>query len=359
MDKLRAVILAGGAGSRFWPASRRLRPKQLLPLGPDPHEPLLLATVRRLAPLVRPERVLISTGAHLIEQTRAVLPELRADQFLSEPLPRNTAPCIGWAAHRIAREREDAIVIVLPADHVIQNEEQFLKALSKAIELAEQGPIVTIGVEPTRAETGFGYIEVGLRLDSTSYKVERFVEKPDLYRAQSFLSSGNFLWNGGMFIFRADVMKRAIRTHLPQLSEALDRIDDAAANGREAEAVAVADEFPSMQGISIDHGVIEKHDELAVVRSSFGWSDVGSWQSAWELAQTDEDDNALSENTLLVDSRRNLVRDLRTDGKKRTIALVGVEDLVVVETDDALLVMPRERAQELRYLVEKLPKDFT
>lgn len=248
-------------------------------------------------------------------------------------------------------------MIVLPADHVIGDEAAFLSSLSHAIDLAVQGPIVTIGVEPTRAETGFGYIEVGMHIEGPSYRVERFVEKPDFYRAQSFVSSGRFLWNGGMFIFRADVMKRAIRSHLPDLSAALDRIDEAAIQGCEDQVVA--EEFPTMRGISIDHGVIEKHDELAVVRSSFGWSDVGSWQSAWELALTDDDDNALCEGALVVDSRRNLVRDLRTDGKPRTIALVGVEDMVVVETDDALLVMPRERAQELRALVEKLPPGRT
>jgi mannose-1-phosphate guanylyltransferase len=348
-----AVIMAGGAGTRFWPASRELRPKQLLPLGGDPLESLLAATVRRIEPLVPPERVLIATGAKLIEGTARVLPGVPHANLLAEPVARNTAPCIGWAAATIARTNPEALVMVLPSDHYITDEPRFLAVLEDALAAARAGYMATIGVVPTRPETGYGYIEKGSAVGaSAAFEVARFVEKPDRARAEEYLRGGKHLWNAGMFFFRAGAMVAAIEEHLPALAKGLAAIDAAAARGEEAKELAAT--FPTLPSISIDHGVMEKAKKLAVVPGSFGWNDVGSWESAWELAPKDEAGNALPEGGVTVDARGNLVRDLTTLGTKRVYALVGVNDLVVVETDDAVLVIPRERAQDVRKVVEAL-----
>ena len=354
---LYALLLAGGAGTRFWPASRAARPKQLLSLVGD--EALLRATARRVLPLCDPaegqpawDRVLVATGSHLLEATQALLPEIPPENFLVEPVPRNTAPCIGWAAARVAREDPDAVVAVLPSDHHVADVPGFREILRAAVDSAARGTITTVGIRPTHPETGFGYIETGAEIGGGALGALRFVEKPDRERAAAFVSSGRYLWNAGMFFFRARDMLAAIRSHLPALAEGLEELDDAAARGAEVEALAHV--FPGLPPVSIDHGVMEHLAELAVVPGDFGWSDVGSWRSAWELAPRDEDGNSAPQGTVLIDAQSNLVVDLRRQGGKRVIALVGVEDLVVVETDDALLVVPRERAQDVKHVVDAL-----
>ncbi|AUX48973.1 mannose-1-phosphate guanylyltransferase [Sorangium cellulosum] len=362
------LILAGGAGTRFWPASRAARPKQLLPLLGG--EPLLTATARRVLPLCARgggasagwERVWIATGEHLVAPTRAALPEVPARRLLVEPTPRNTAPCIGWAAATIAREDPGAVVVVLPSDHHIADVPRFLEVLEAAVASALDGAITTIGIRPTHPETGFGYIETEEATGAgpaSPRKVLRFVEKPNRERAAEFVASGRFLWNAGMFIFRAGDMTAAIRAHLPALADGLDEIDRAAAQGAEAEAEAVMRVFPRLPAVSIDHGVMEHVGGLAVVPGDFGWSDLGSWQSAWELAGKDDQGNSAPDGTVLVDARDNHVVDLRARPEggaevRRVIALVGVEGLVVVETDDALLVVPRDRAQDVKHVVDAL-----
>ena len=352
-----ALILAGGAGTRFWPASRNARPKQLLPLsGPDP---LLVQTARRVAPLTGGEAgMLIATGRHLAAPTASMLPGLPASGLLIEPAARNTAPCIGWAAHQVARTDPDAVVIVLPSDHHIGDEPRFREVAAQAIATAASGVITTVGITPTHAETGYGYIELGDEREAGVHRVLRFVEKPDRARAEEFFTSGRYLWNAGMFFFRAKDMVDAIRAHLPALADGLEAIDRAARDGKEDEAVARI--FPTLPSISIDHGVMEKVGELAVVPGDFGWNDVGSWQSAWDLAKRDDGGNAAPPHAVLVAAKDNLVVDLRTKptaGGERVIALLGVEGLVIVETDDALLVVPRERAQDVREVVDRLKKD--
>jgi mannose-1-phosphate guanylyltransferase len=351
MDHLYTVVIAGGSGTRFWPASRRERPKQLLALGGDPAESLLAATVRRIRPLCPPDRILVATGAHLIHATRAVLPDVPAVNVLAEPVARNTAPCIGWASRVAARRDPDAVVMVLPADHTVTDEPAFRDVLAEAIAVAQTGRITTVGLEPTRAETGYGYIEVGPSISGRAHDVARFVEKPDRERAEAFLAGGRHLWNGGMFFFRARDLDAQIRAHLPALAHGLDLLDAAATRGDEADELARV--FPSLPSISIDHGVMEHAAPLAVVRGAFGWSDVGSWESAWELAPHDAHGNAGAKGEVMIDATGNLVRDLGT-GNKPVIALVGVHDLVVVRTDDAILVMPRSRAQDVRLVVEEL-----
>lgn len=357
-----AVIMAGGSGTRFWPASRTLRPKQLLPLvgeatgEDDPSRAsLLAATVARIAPLVPAERILVVTAKALVEATRRAVPALPAENVLAEPAPRNTAPCIGWATRTVLARDPEARVLVLPSDHHVADTQGFRDTISRALDAADHAPLATIGIKPTRPDTGFGYIETGAPLEgpaaaSGGHVVARFVEKPDLVRAREFLFAGNFLWNSGMFFFRAKEMDASIRAYLPALADGLDRM------GQGASAPKLDEIFPTLPSISVDYGVVEPlakdlaRGRIAVVSGDFGWSDVGSWESTWELSPKDQDGNAAPAGTVLVDARGNLVR--ATSGK--TVALVGVDELVVVETDDAILVMPRSRAQDVRAVVDAL-----
>ncbi len=355
-----AVILAGGSGTRFWPASRRLRPKQLLPLGPSAPESLIASTVRRLESLVPPERVLIATGAHLAPATKRELPWLPESSFLAEPAAKNTAPCIGWATHVILRRDPNALVLVLPSDQHIENVPEFLRVAELALSAAESGAIATVGIVPSRPETGYGYIEVGASRSSGVHGVARFVEKPTLERAEEYVASGSYLWNAGMFFFRAADMRRAFETHLPQMAAGLARIDRAALEGAAAEERETESFFAKCESISIDYGIMEREADLAVVPGDYGWSDLGSWESAWELSPKDAKGNAAPESAVLVDAENNLVADLGTASAgakhKKVIALVGVSDLCVVETDDALLILPRERSQDVRAVVDELKK---
>lgn len=354
MRNVHAVILAGGSGTRFWPASRRNIPKQLLRLARGADESLIAATVRRIAPLVPASQVWIATGAHLLDATGSALPGVPRGQLLAEPAARNTAPCIGLATATISRSDPDALIAVLPADHFIADEPGFLRALDRALDAAEGGWLTTIGIVPTRPETGYGYIEVGEHIAEGTRAVARFVEKPSRDRAEAFMAGGRHLWNAGMFFFRARVMREALTQYLPEIATGLDRIDEAARRGDEAKAIAEI--FPTFPSISIDFGVMEKARRIAVVSGDFGWNDVGSWESTWEMSEHDANGNALPEGTITIDARNNLVRDLSTAPSGKRWALVGVSDLVVVETDDALLVIPRERAQDVRMVVDELAK---
>jgi mannose-1-phosphate guanylyltransferase len=298
----------------------------------------------------------VGTGRHLAEPTAAILPELPAASVLMEPVPRNTAPCIAWAAARVARIDPDAVLMVLPSDHHITDVAGFRATLEHAVASAATGVITTIGIRPTHPETGFGYIELSPDAPPPAphaILARRFVEKPDRARAEAFLAGGRHLWNAGMFFFRARDMMAAVRAHLPALADGVTEM--AAAAGTPAERAVVERIFPALPSVSIDFGVMEHLDRLAVIPGDFGWSDLGSWQSAWELAPHDPEGNASPAGTVFVDARRNHVVDLRTGAPgKRVIALVGVEDLVVVETDDALLVVPRERAQDVKDVVAAL-----
>lgn len=340
------VIMAGGSGTRFWPASRARRPKQLLPLGGGERS-LLGGTLDRIEPLVPADRVLVVTAQALVEQTRRELPQLPAANVLAEPSPRNTAPCIGWATRAIRERDPDALVAVLPSDQHIANEAEFRATVQRALEVAKVRDLATIGIKPTRPDTGFGYIELGGEIGAVPHarEVARFVEKPDLARAKEHVASGRFLWNSGMFFFRASRMDEAIRAHVPDLARGLDEMPP-------TNLEAVARVFPTLPSISIDYAVVERvgaePGKVGVVPGDFGWSDVGSWESAWELAPKDAAGNALPSDAVAVDAKNNLVR------AKKMVALVGVDDLVVVETDDAILVMPRGRAQDVRAVVDAL-----
>lgn len=347
------VVLAGGSGTRFWPASREARPKQLLPFGAGA-PPLLTATLQRLRTVAPPRQTYVVTAARLAEATAAAAPGLPKDHLLAEPAPRNTAAAIGWATHVVARHDPKGLVAVFPSDQHVGDEGRFQGVLQQALAAAGTGALTTVGIVPTRPETGYGYIELGEALPGgTISRVARFVEKPPKDVAEAYVAGGRHLWNAGMFFFRADVMLDALRQHLPELASGLVELEKAATGGRGAEALAEI--FPRLPSVSIDTGVFEKAQGVVVVPGIFGWSDVGSWESVWELATKDGDGNVAPEGSVFVDAQRNLVFDATTtkDGARR-YALVGVEDLVLVETDDAVLVLPRHRSQDVRAVVDVL-----
>jgi mannose-1-phosphate guanylyltransferase len=341
-----AVIMAGGSGTRFWPASRSARPKQFLTLGGGT-ESLIQATVRRAGSVCSIERVLVVTGAGHADTTRAQLPSLPPANLLLEPIGRNTAPCIAWSA-LVAKERDpNAVLAVLPADSFVRDEAAFTRTLERAIACAKGGRLVTIGIVPTRPETGYGYVEVGDKVAEGVHSVSAFVEKPDAARAESYLASGRHLWNSGMFFFRAADILAAIGRHLPELAELSRAYEQAQSSAREQ---LIAARFPSLPAISIDYGVMERERELAVVPGDFGWDDVGSWSAAFELAARDQDNHA-HQGTLVSEDAGGCYVSASPD---KLIALLGVRDLVIVDTEDALLVMPKERAQDVRRIVEQL-----
>jgi mannose-1-phosphate guanylyltransferase len=352
MTNVYSVILAGGSGTRFWPASRSHRPKQVLAIGPGGNEPLITRTARRVRSLSGIDRVLIATSENLIGATREALPELPETAFLAEPVARNTAACIGWASSLIHRRDQDALVMVLPSDHHVENEAGFLECVAIALDSARSGILTTIGLKPTRPETGYGYIDAGSEFAPNVRKVRRFVEKPDREQAEVYVASDHYFWNSGMFFFKTSTLLSAIAEHMPELHEGLERINQAALRGAAEEHAETERVFQGLPSISIDYGVMEKMSELAVVPGEFGWSDLGSWHTVWELGKKDERGNVASKDSLLVDANNNLIHS----ASGRTVALVGVDDLCVVETDDAVLVVRRDRAQDVRQVVDELKR---
>jgi mannose-1-phosphate guanylyltransferase len=348
-----AVIMAGGAGTRFWPQSRHAWPKQFLALA-DKELSLLQQTVGRLSGAIPPERILVVTSERHAQATREQLPMLPAANVLAEPAARNTAPCVAWAAAHVSARSPRAVMAVLPSDPHIQDEAGYRSVLSLALEAASDGGLVTIGVEPTRPETGYGYIEVGPPITEGVLRVNRFVEKPTLDRAQGFLLAGNFLWNSGMFFFRADVVLDEFERQLPDLHQFARGSRELLARGESDTDYATA-RYAELTSISIDHGIMEHARDIRVVPGSFGWFDIGSWTTAYELAAKDDDENAQQADAVLLDCERCYVR--AGDGK--LVALVGLKDLIVVDTKDALLIMPRDRAQDVKRVVELLQRRDT
>jgi mannose-1-phosphate guanylyltransferase len=348
---MQAVIMAGGVGTRFWPRSRRTRPKQLLPIaGPAS---MIRLTVDRLRPLLGPDAVWVVTGAAQAAGVRGELPELAPEHVLVEPLGRNTAPCIGMAAAVLqARGLGDEPMLVLASDHVIAAEQRFREALAAcAALLGEEDRLLTLGIRPTRPETGYGYIrrgEVRRTVDGQRFDVvQRFVEKPDAETAVRLVQDGRHLWNSGMFVWRTSRILAELERHLPEIAPGLARLG--AAWGTAGWEARLKDEYAAFPSISIDYAVMEKAADVWVAEVDIGWSDVGSWASLPELRGTDADGNVLPDGSFGIESRRNIVE---SGGK--TVVLLGVSDLIVVDEPDALLVCHRDRAQQVGKIPDRL-----
>jgi mannose-1-phosphate guanylyltransferase/mannose-6-phosphate isomerase len=348
------VIMAGGSGTRFWPLSRQLFPKQLLKIIGD--ETLIQQTMRRVVTGAPPERVMISTNPPQAESIRVQLSEWKdalKDNFVLEPEGRNTAPAIALVALQLVRRDPDAVMLVVPADHIVKGQRDFDAAVALAAGLAHQGLLVTFGIKPTRPETGYGYIKpdgkrvLGKRGPLKGYRVGRFVEKPNALKAAQYLKAGDYYWNSGMFVWRAATILEEIRRHQPRLARGIERIGRLL--DQNASRAQIDEEYRALPSISIDNGVMEKSDKAAMVPVSFKWSDVGSWGSLDEVAAKDKAGNVVGGRVVDIDSQRSVVY-----GDRRVVATIGLTDMVVVDTPDATLVCPKSRAQDVKRIVDIL-----
>jgi len=345
MSHLYGLILAGGRGTRFWPRSRRAKAKQVLKFFGD--RSLIQQTVDRLRPVLPPERIWILTNDHLRAEIVKQLPEVPKKQILAEPAQRNTAPAIGLAAHILQSIDPQAVMGVFPADHVIGKPRDYVKLIRPAFKAAKAGKIVVLGIEPRWAETGYGYIEMA----KVQGSVTSFREKPDAATAEQFLKAGNFYWNAGMFFWKASVLLDELRKYLPKTATLLAGLPAFASRRF---AAKMAEVFPRCENISIDYAVLERaKNVVGIPAGDIGWNDVGSWNAVYELQRRDAQGNAVRGDALLFDSGGNYV-----DGaKSKLIALLGIRDLIVVDTPDALLIADRSRAQQVGDLVKQLEKE--
>lgn len=346
-----AILMAGGSGTRFWPASRKDRPKQFLPIASD--RPLLRDTYARLDGFVDADHVLVVTAAHQADLVREVLPELPAENLLVEPEGRNTAPCIALAAFEVERRDPDAVQVVLAADHVIDPPEAFRRTLTAAAEQARSGGyLITLGIRPTSPATGYGYIRAGEQVAEVDglpiFHVDRFVEKPDRASAEGFVKSGRFYWNSGNFVWSTPSILEAYRTFLPEVHAALKD-----ANTPEA----LAKVYPDLPADPVDKAIMERSDNVLMLPIDYSWSDVGSWAALMAVHAADENGNraALAEGAqLVVEDSDGCIAYAEGDG---LIALLGVHDLIVVRAGNATLVCPRDRAEDVKALVERLKRE--
>jgi mannose-1-phosphate guanylyltransferase len=364
--KFAPVILAGGSGTRFWPRSRRARAKQVLALQGE--RTMIQQTLERLGPLAKCEDVWVITNGWLREVIRQQLPEVKQAKVLAEPCPRNTAPACALAAFLLERTEPETVLGIFPSDHVVSNPKRFAEVMEKAIRLASAGEnIIVLGVKPTRAETGYGYIERGSLTEReetpkgfapiTVHRVRRFREKPDAHTAEGFLAAGNFVWNGGIFLWSAQTLANAVREHIPEMAEPLDAI--AAAYGTAEFEAVFAKEYPKCENISVDYAILERRSVKGEQRSNifclpadFGWNDLGSWASLHEHLGTSDRDNVMDGQTTGLFAIQSAGNYVYAPGK--TVALLGVDGLVVVETEDALLITTRARSQDVSKLVRAI-----
>ncbi|MCX7982722.1 MAG: sugar phosphate nucleotidyltransferase [Syntrophales bacterium] len=347
-----AVIMAGGKGTRFWPVSRAHLPKHLINISGT--DTVIRETMKRILPIFRPENILVITSREQAGNVREQLPEIPASNIISEPVGRNTAPCIALAAAVLSKRAGDGIMVCLPADHIIQDTDEFLRILKVAIEAAQvNDSLVTIGIEPTGPETGYGYLERGeLRILSQGrkvYEVKSMREKPPREEAERMIAQGGFYWNSGMFIWRKGIIWKALEQFLPHLIREMEKIipyvDTPQFNS------IVEKVYADLESISIDYGVMEKAKNTLIVPGDFGWSDVGSWDALWEVMPKDTSGNVMikNRNTVNIEAKNCLVY-----APDKLVALVDVEDIIVVETRDAILICRRGSSQQVRKAVETI-----
>lgn len=344
--KITAVIMAGGRGERFWPKSRNNRPKQFLSLTSD-GETMIQKTVKRLSPLVSAEDIFIVTNAAYADLVNDQLPDVPRENILCEPCARNTAPCIAFAAAIIQKKYGDAMMLVLPSDHLIGYENIYIKTLQTAIRTAEEGNnLVTIGITPAYPETGYGYINFGKEAGD-AYEVERFVEKPDLPTAKKYLASGKYLWNSGMFVWKASSIMYNMKQFMPEIHDGAVRIGDS--YGTDSYEETLIKEFTAFTSESVDFGIMEKASDIYTIPGSFGWDDVGSWLAVERINETDDKKNYFDGDVIAVDSERTTVC-----GGKRLVAAIGTRDIVIVDTDDVLLVCSKNNTQDVKKVIAQL-----
>jgi mannose-1-phosphate guanylyltransferase len=341
--------MAGGSGTRLWPRSRESRPKQLLNLLSD--RTMLQEACQRIAPLVPDDRIFVVTGESYTDVVRQQVPQVPAGNIIGELEGHGTAPCIGLSALHLKRLDPEAVMAVLTADHYIEKADGLRRALEAAAQVAEEGHLVTLGIQPNHPSTGYGYIKRAEKLAQANrldvYRVEKFTEKPDLPTAQAFMESGRYYWNSGMFIWKVSTILREFEKLMPKFHGQLMEID--AALGTAEERAVLERVWPQVENETIDYGIMERAEDVAVIPVDIGWSDVGDWTALSELLPADAEGNIVIGQHIGLDTESSLIYS-----PHRLVTTIGLEDMIVVDTADALLVCPRERAQEVRDLVRKL-----
>ena len=345
-SKVYGIIMAGGGGTRFWPLSRKQTPKQLLNL--SGHDIMVNEAASRLAQVTSYDNIYIVTNHTQTPKMREVTQKnIKPEHILSEPSARNTAACIGYAAMKILKTCGDGILVITPSDAYIRDEKEFARILEIAVNAASStNKLVTVGITPTFPATGYGYIRMG-QADGDYKPVLKFVEKPDLERAKQYLASGEYVWNSGMFVWKASVILEKFKELLPDIYADLEKI--ASSFGTQEEEKVLFDVYPKIRSISIDYGILEHCDDILVVPGEFGWNDVGSWDMMNVLHPEDNDGNIQLGDTLLIDCK-----DTTAYSSGRLVAAVGVSGLVVVETPDAVLICPKDKAQDVKKIVDAL-----
>ena len=344
---LYAIIMAGGVGSRFWPRSKKAMPKQLLKIFDD--DTMIQATVKRLKPLIKDENIFIITNKIQADEVKKQLNNIPEKNIIIEPFGRNTAACIGLASIFIKNIDPNAVTIVLPADHIIKEEEIFLNTLNNAAKFAyESDGLLTIGINPTRPETGYGYIQIDeKKVSDNIYKVLTFAEKPNYATALRFLQSGDFLWNSGMFIWKVEAILSEIKNLMPDLYEGLEEIEKHI--GKKSFEEALIRNYGMMKKISIDYGIMEKSSRVYLTKGFFTWSDVGSWEEVYQLSEKNQDGNSINGNVYTES-----VIDSYIYSPDKVTAVIGVDNLIIINHDDTLLVCRRDKAQDVKKVVDYL-----
>lgn len=348
---INVVIMAGGRGERFWPKSRKSTPKQLLSLTGD-GKTMIQLTVERVKELCGYENIYVVTNSDYVNKIRKQLPFLKSENIIVEPMGKNTAPCIGLAAVNIRKKDPNGMMIVLPSDHLVKNNILFINTLKNAVELAEQGDnIVTIGITPSYAETGYGYIkfqeDLNCEIGCSHFKVEKFVEKPNKIKAEQYLVSGKYLWNSGMFVWKVSTILKNFKKYMPELYDGLNKIYETM--GAETGEAVLFEQYNNFESISIDYGIMENAENIYTVPGNFGWDDVGSWTSLERIQIPDEYGNIKKGNVIDIDTHGCIIQV-----KNKLIATVGLEDVVVVDTDDATLICSKNKCQDIRKLLQRI-----
>lgn len=349
--KKTALIMAGGKGERFWPRSRVTLPKQFLSLTDD-GKTMIQLTVERISPIVDISDVYIATNENYRELVKQQLPGIPEENILCEPVGRNTAPCIGLGAVHVSKKYDDAVMIVLPSDHLIKNNEIFVETFNEACNMAEKGDnLVTVGITPNYPETGYGYIKYDNDgMCGNARPVVQFVEKPDLQKAQEYLMQGTYLWNSGMFVWKVSTILKCFGKYMEKTAEGLEVIKEAI--GRPNQDDVLKEVFPQLESLSVDYGIMEKAGNIYTIPGNFGWDDVGSWLAVGRIKENDKDGNVVNGNVVAIDTKNCVI-----EGQEKLIAAVGLTDIVIVDTKDATLVAAKESAGQIKQVLAKLRDD--